>query len=294
MPGETKEQVLKLIDGAVAAGAPHAWACRLLGVPDDRVHRWRLRLREVGTLEDRAPGGVALHALTPAEIDAVLAVAEEWGEVDRSHRKLAHRGSYIGRVWVSPSTFRRVLAAHGLVLPEPVTRDPTPRPVWPDWLQWAPNRIWCWDATHFPRARRVAFAIIDVVSRRWIDTLVSVEETSTQVQVLFDQALVAEGLADLITPERLELPADDPARPILLACSDNGPQMTSNATRHFLAGLAVAQRLGRPHTHRPGLDRIAVEPHQDRVAAPQPDHRPCGARRRTGTGPPALQLGPPA
>jgi putative transposase len=184
----------------------------------------------------------------PWEIDEILAVTEQWGEVDRSHRKLAHRGSYTGRVWVSPSTVRRVLAAHGLVLPEPVSRDPVPRPGWPEWLEWAPNRIWCWDATHFTRARRVAFAIVDVVSRRWIDTLVSVEETSTQVQVLFDHALIIEGLANEITPERLELPLDDPSRPILLACSDNGPQMTSQATRAFLAGLAIAQRLGRPHT----------------------------------------------
>jgi transposase InsO family protein len=102
--------------------------------------------------------------------------------------------------------------------------------------------------THFSRARRVAFAIVDIVSRKWIDTLTSIEETSTQVQVLFDQALVAEGLADLITPERLDLAVDDPARPILLACSDNGPQMTSHATKEFFVGLAIAQRLGRPHT----------------------------------------------
>jgi hypothetical protein len=116
-----------------------------LGVSDDRVHRWRGRLREVGTLEDRAPGGVALHALTPGEVAEILAVTEQWGPVDRSHRKLAHRGSYVGRVWVSPSTFRRVLAAHGLVLPKPATRDPAPRLDWPQWLEWAPNRIWCWD-----------------------------------------------------------------------------------------------------------------------------------------------------
>ncbi len=248
VPGETKEAVLKLVDEAVAAGAPHAWACRLLEVPDDRVHRWRQRLRHLGTLHDRAPGGVAVHALMPWEIDEILAVAEQWGDVDRSHRKLAHRGSYTARVWVSPSTFRRVLAAHGLVLPEPATREPTPKPGWPEWLEWAPNRIWCWDVTHFVRARRVAFAIVDVVSRRWIDTLVSIEETSTQVQVLFDHALIVEGLAELITPERLELAVEDPARPILLACSDNGPQMTSHATREFFAGLAIAQRLGRPHT----------------------------------------------
>ncbi len=69
--------MLKLLDEAVAAGAPHTWACSLLGVPDDRVHRWRQRLREVGTLEDRAPGGVALHAFRPSEVAEILAVTEE-------------------------------------------------------------------------------------------------------------------------------------------------------------------------------------------------------------------------
>jgi hypothetical protein len=248
------------------------------------VHRWRARLRTVGTLEDRTPGGVALHALTPFEIDAVLAIAEQWGEVDRSHRKLAHRGSYVEQVWVSPSTFRRVLAAHGLVLPEPVVRDPTPKPGWPDWLKWAPNRIWCWDVTHFPRARRVAFAIIDVVSRRWIETLVSIEETSTQVQVLFDQALIAERLADLITPERLDLPVDDQTRPILLACSDNGPQMTSQATREFLAGLATAQRLARtPRRTRRGSRASSGTSRLSGRTLNSSSTRPCSTPSSTGS-----------
>jgi putative transposase len=57
----------------------------------------------------------------PTEIDAILTMAEQWGPIDRSHRKLAHRGSYEQIVWVSPSTFRRVLAAHGLILPELTT-----------------------------------------------------------------------------------------------------------------------------------------------------------------------------
>ena len=192
-------------------------------------------LRDTGALADRPPGGVALHALRPSEIEEILDICEQWGPVDRSHRKLAHRGSYEGRVWVSASTLRRVLAAQGLILPEPPARDPAPRVLWPDWLVWAPNKIWCWDATHFPRASRVAFAIVDVVSRRWIDTLVSIEETSTQVRVIFDRALAAEGLTELITPERVELFEQDPTQPILLACSDNGPQMTSKATREFFA-----------------------------------------------------------
>ncbi len=243
-----KELVLKTVDEAVAAGFGHGWVCALWGVSDDRVHRWRARLKDVGTLVDRAPGGNPVHGLIPAEIDAILAVAEEWGPVDRSHRKLAHRGSYVGAVWVSPSTFLRVLAAHGLVLPDPAPRPSVAKRPWPEWLEWKPNRIWAWDGTHFPRARRVAFAIVDLVSRKWIDTVVSAEESSTQVKVLFEHALEVEGLIDLLTPERLELAPDDPARPILLAVSDNGSPMTSEATREFMALMAVVQHHGRPHT----------------------------------------------
>ena len=248
VPAEVKELVLKTVDDAVAAGFSHRWACSLWQVSDDRVHRWRARRRDVGTLEDLAPGGTAVHALLPAEVDAIMAIAEQWGPVDRSHRKLAHRGSYVGQVWVSPSTFRRVLAAQGLVLPQlPAMprRDKTP---WPDWLVWEPNRIWIWDVTHFSRSRRCVFAVIDMVSRYWIATLVSPEETSTQVRVVFDQALVDQGLDELLTDDRLDLDTDDPARPILLAVSDNGPAMTSVDTRAYMAMMAIAQHHGRPHT----------------------------------------------
>lgn len=122
VPAEVKELVLKTVDEAVAEGFCHAWACSLWQVSDDRVHRWRARRRELGTLVDRAPGGNPSHAILAGEIEAILDVAERWGPIDRSHRKLAHRGSYEGLVWVAPSTFRRVLAAHGLVLPEAPTR----------------------------------------------------------------------------------------------------------------------------------------------------------------------------
>ncbi len=41
---------------------------------------------------------------------------------------------------------------------------------------------------------------------------------------------------------------DDPGRPILLAVSDNGPQMTSGSTREFMALHAIATHFGRPGT----------------------------------------------
>lgn len=248
VPAEVKELVLKTVDDATAAGFSHRWATGLWQVSDDRVHRWRARQRDVGSLEDLAPGGNPAHGLLDDEVAEILAVCEEWGPTDRSHRKLAHRGSYVGRVWVSPSSVRRVLAAHGLRLPKPPLPPPRTRTPWPDWLVWEPNRIWIWDVTHFSRARRCVFAIIDMVSRRWITTLSSIEETSTQVRVVFDQALVAEGLDGLLTDERLDLDNDDPRRPILLAVSDNGPAMTSDDTRAYMAAMAISQHHGRPHT----------------------------------------------
>ena len=248
VPAEVKDLVLKTVDDAVAGGFSHRWATGMWQVSDDRVHRWRTRRRELGTLEDLAPGGTAVHALLADEIETILAIAEEWGPVDRSHRKLAHRGSYESRVWVAPSTFRRVLAAHGLVLPELPPTPRRPKTPWPDWLIWEPNHIWIWDVTHFSRARRAVFAIVDMVSRYWITTLVSTEETSTQVRVTFDQALLVEGLDKLLTDERLDLDADDPDRPILLAVSDNGPAMTSHDTRAYMVLMAIAQHHGRPHT----------------------------------------------
>jgi transposase InsO family protein len=36
--------------------------------------------------------------------------------------------------------------------------------------------------------------------------------------------------------------------PLLLAVSDNGAQMRSVSTREFMAGVAIAQQSGRPHT----------------------------------------------
>lgn len=221
--------MLKLIDDAVAHGFSHTWACRKLELPRVRAARWRQRLLKVGTLIDRAPGGVAVHRLLDWEVDAIMQLVEEWAPIDRSHRKLAHRGSYLGKVFVAPATVRRVLAAQGIQLLEPA-RPPRAAFLapWPDWVSWRPDQIWIWDATHFTRARRICYGIVDVVSRKWINHVLTADESSTPVKPLFADALEAEGLLELLTPERLDLEHDDPQRPVMLAWSDNGPQMISD------------------------------------------------------------------
>jgi putative transposase len=241
---ETKLELLGLIDGAVADGWPHARACRVLELVDERAHRWRARLRETGTLEDRGPGGGAVHGLLEWEEQAILDLIETWCWVDRSHRKLAHRGSYTGPVFVSPSTVLRVALKHRVELPGEPFRPRPPKPPFPE-ISWEKNRIWIWDASRFTRCKRVAYAIVDVVTRYWIGYLLTTEQTHTQVQLLFASALEDQGL---LGPDGLPLRDDDQDGPILVAWSDNGAEMTAIDTRQFMALMAIAQHHGRPGT----------------------------------------------
>lgn len=207
------------------------------------------------------------------EIAEILALAEEWGPVDRSHHKLAHRGSYLGRVWVSPSTVDRVLAAHGLVLPDRSRLAPRAKKPWPQWVQFRPNQVWGWDVTHFMACRRspYCFGIIDLISRKWVATLLSAEESSTQAQVIFLDALEAEGLLAgveerLVAPpgELAAVDLDDERLPILLAVSDNGAAMTSTAPASFMARGGIRQA---ELAVIPGTSHFLIDPRRSRSCA---------------------------
>ena len=247
-----KSALLDLVDGAVEAGWTTARACAVLELDGHRCRRWRHR-RDAGRLDDNTAGGVAVHAITPAERQAILDLFDAWGDIDGGVRKLAHRGSYENLVWVSPSTLYRVLAGEGLVLPAKPQRTPVPARPLPDWIEWKRHQIWIYDITHFPRAGRVAYAILDVVTRKWLATHVGIEETATQVEVVFTDALDAEGLWERIEARGADgaRHADgdgDPDDPILLVMSDNGPQMRAGTTREFWALCSIAARFGRPGT----------------------------------------------
>jgi putative transposase len=290
----TKAGLLDLLEQACGQGCTVRGACQVLEVGELRVYRW-LGRRAAGELADQAPGGSPMHGLLEEEVAEIVRLFTEWGETDRSHRKLAHRGSYLERVWVSPASVRRVLERAGLWL------RPLPRPgrsirkPFPDWVDYRPGSIWIFDTTHFTRAGVAATVIEDLVSRKWLAEIVSVEETSTQVQVVFTQALEREGLLARVSARQdglVDPTVDDPARPVLLALSDHGPQMTSGSTREFMALCAIHQHFGRPGTPTDqAWTWVAVRPPQGRMAPPQPDPRPGDLARRTRGRAGALQRG---
>jgi transposase InsO family protein len=178
------------------------------------------------------------------------------------------------------------LAAHGLVLKRP-RRVRTERRPFPEWAEYRRNSIYIYDVTHFAGCpAHAVFAVMDLVTREWICELVSIEETSTQVQVVFMDALEAEGLLELVETRQdtvapslafgAAVDGEPELVPILLAVSDNGPQMTSGSTREFMAMCAIAQHFGRPGT---ATDQAWIEslfghvkaewPHLERIRDPE-------------------------
>ena len=256
----TKAALLDLVDGAVDEGWSTARACSVLELDGRRCRRWQHR-RGAGRLDDNTAGGTASHAITPFERRAILELFERWGDIDGGYRKLAHRGSYENLVWVSPSTLYRVLAGEGLVLPARPQRTPVPARPLPDWIEWRRHQIWIYDITHFPRAGRVAYAILDVVTRKWLATLVTAEETATQVEVVFTEALDTEGLWPAVEARQAQRArrgddgSDGDQQPILLAMSDNGPQMRAGTTREFLALCSIREALFKFSANRRGTTR---------------------------------------
>jgi len=248
---EVKAGLLDLIDHAREEGWTMRGACGVLGLNPDRVWRWRRRRHRRTDLVDTRPGPEeGLHALLPWERQTILDIFDEWGEIDRSHRKLAHRGSRLEEVFVSESTVFRVLSAENLVLPATPSREPVgaKRP-WPDWVEYRPCQVWDHDFTAFRRAGRDALAILDLVSRKWVTPLTVVHQRgeSEHVQAAYVRALQAEGLLEGIEA-RMVAPNSSEQLPVLLAVSDGGPQMVSGTTREFMALHALAMHIGRPGT----------------------------------------------
>lgn len=280
MTAPAKHALLGLVDEARQAGFSLRTACGWLELSHTRVMAWQQRLTAGQPLEDAAAGpaaGEALHALLDWEKEAIVALARRWEQTDLTHRKLAHRGSWLAEVFVSESSVLRVLEGAGMRLPGLPRPEPRAKRAFPDWAELTPGVIYCYDFTHFSGLPGwCAIAVIDVVSRYCLALRLCAEESPTQVEAAFTEALSVDGKAWLLEDEafaaelatgRVPDPVidelTDPGEaaehsavqdteagtvPVLLAVSDNGPQMTSSNTAQFMAAARIGQHFGRPGT----------------------------------------------
>jgi putative transposase len=165
---------------------------------EEREQQSTARPREQGLRDGRKAGGGS-NRLLPSEERAILDLINEWAPVDHSHRKLAHRGSYIGTVFVSPTTVQRIAVKHGITLPGESARPPRRKLVVPQ-VRWERNRVWMWEASEFPTTGRVAYALVDVVTRYWLGYVLSSEQSWVQLQLLYASALEEQRLRGGVEP----------------------------------------------------------------------------------------------
>jgi hypothetical protein len=107
-------------------------------------------LRWIGSTTPKPGPEVALHTLPGLGTGGDHQAGPGLGQVDLSHRKLAHRGSGLDLVHVSESTVLRVFTDAGLHLPGRPARERRERRPFPDWAELVPGVIWIYDFTHMP------------------------------------------------------------------------------------------------------------------------------------------------
>ena len=120
----------------------------MLELPERRAYRW-IGGRAGGQLADQAPGASPMHGLLADEVAEILALFDEWGETDRPHRKLAHRGSYLGRVWGVPVERGACFSLRTSLSGRCPSLGRSVRKPFPDWVDYRPNSLWIYDTTHF-------------------------------------------------------------------------------------------------------------------------------------------------
>ena len=91
-----------------------------------------------------------------------------------------------GSIWSTSASPRCCgMLAEGVVLPERPTRGRREKRPFPEWAKLVPGVIWIYDFMHFGASKRCAVAVINVVSGKWLATVVSAQESSTQAEVAF-------------------------------------------------------------------------------------------------------------
>ena len=230
---EERQQVIVLLNEAMAAGARQAQACEVLGLSKRTLQRWQTGETvhcDQRPLRDYQPP----HKLTEIERSEVLSVAnsDEFGHLPPSQivPRLADQGRYLA----SESTFYRVLKEENQLAhrrsERPAQTRAKPRAI----CATAPNQLYSWDITYLASTVLGQFfylyLFLDIFSRKIVGWQVYEEESS---------ALAGDMLRDLCHREGIQ--SDQ-----LILHSDNGSPMKGATMLATLQQLGVMPSLSRP------------------------------------------------
>jgi putative transposase len=234
---EDRQALARHIEAAHAAGARLELACETAGIDVRTLQRWKAQDGLVsGDGRPTAARPTPSHALSAAERERILAVANEPRFADvppaRIVPMLADEGTYLA----SESSFARVLRAHGQnarrgrAKPPKQSRPPTTH------IATAVRQVWCWDMTYLPAVVTGRwfhlYLILDLYSRMIVGWEVHDTDDSDHAAHLVRRTALAEGIAEMAV------------KPVLHG--DNGSTLKATTVLAMLNWLGVKPSYSRP------------------------------------------------
>ncbi len=197
---EDRQSLVRDITEAHRSGARLQLACETAGIDVRTLQRWNARTGLVtGDRRPSAQRPLSSHALSQAEREQVLRVANEPRFADlppaRIVPMLADEGVYVA----SESTFSRVLRAQGQTARRGRAKPPRPARPPTTHIATAPGQVWCWDMTYLPACVVGQwfhlYLILDLYSRKIVGWEVHDRDDSVHAAQLVRRTALAEGIA---------------------------------------------------------------------------------------------------
>lgn len=234
---EDRQTLAQDIETAGKAGARLHLACETVGIDLRTLQRWKAHKGlEAGDRRPQAVRPTPSHALSQAERDAMIAVANDPAYADMPPARivpmLADQGIYLA----SESSFSRVLrqagqnAHRGRAKVPQAMRPPTTH------IATAPRQVWCWDMTYLPASVQGRwfhlYLILDLYSRKVIGWEVQAKDDAGHAAHLVRRTALAEGIAALSS------------KPVLHG--DNGSTLKATTVLGMLHWLGIKPSYSRP------------------------------------------------
>ena len=234
---EDRRSLAQDIQAAHEAGARLHQACEVAGVDVRTLQRWRAGDGlQRGDGRPQAVRPTPGHALSTAEREQILRVANEPRFADMPPARivpaLADEGVYLA----SESSFQRVLREHGQTQRRGRAKPPRASRPATTHVATAPRQLWCWDMTYLPAeiAGRwfYLYLILDLYSRKIVGHEVHEVESGEHAAHLLKRTALAEGIHAATN------------KPVLHG--DNGAALKATTVLAMLQWLGVAPSYSRP------------------------------------------------
>ena len=234
---EDRRSLAQDIQVAHQAGARLHRACEVAGIDVRTLQRWQAgHGLQLGDGRPQAVRPTPAHALTPAERERIVCVANEPRFADMPPARivptLADEGVYLA----SESSFHRVLRAQGQTRHRGRAKAPRASRAPSTHVATAPREVWCWDMTYLPA--EVAgrwyhlYLIMDLYSRKIVGWEVHNSDDAAHATQLLKRTALAEGIHAMTR------------KPVLHG--DNGATLKATTVLAMLHWLGVKPSYSRP------------------------------------------------